>query len=71
MATNLTLDREIALLQLEAKVEGLQHKHKQIKIEKMMIQKRVSDLDDALAGVEQSITDAQLELNNEKEKGGE
>ena len=71
MPTNLSLEHEIAILQLEAKVEGLQHRRKQILIEKMLIEKRIGDLDEAIAGVDNSITEAQSELDNERQKGGE
>jgi|WetSurSiteA1Bulk_404760.scaffolds.fasta_scaffold479777_1 hypothetical protein len=63
MDTNLSLDKEITLLELESKIEGHQLKRKQIQIEKMRIQRRITDLDEAIVGVDASIATAQAELD--------
>ena len=63
MATNLSLDKEITLLELESKIEGHQLKRKQILIEKMRITRRITDLEEAIVGVDESIATAQAELD--------
>jgi hypothetical protein len=63
MATNLSLDKEITLLELESKIEGHQLKRKQILIEKMRITRRIADLEEAIVGVDASIATAQAELD--------
>jgi hypothetical protein len=68
MDTNLSLDKEIAILELESKIEGHQLKRKQIQIEKMRIQRRITDLDEAIVGVDASIAEAQQQLETEKSK---
>ena len=68
MDTNLSLDKEIVLLELESKVEGLQLKKKQIVLEKMHITRRLTDLDTAISGIDVSIANAQAELDAEKAK---
>ena len=73
MATNSksSLEREIHILELEAKIEGLQHKQKQIRIEKMRISARISDLDEAIVGIDKTIAEAQQNLSDYKAEHGE
>jgi hypothetical protein len=68
MDTNLSLDKEIAILELESKIEGHQLKRKQIVIEKMRITRRIADLEEAIVGVDASIAEAQQQLADEKAK---
>ncbi len=76
MDTNsrLSLKHEIHILELESKIEGLQHKRKQIVIEQMRIKARIVDLDEAIVGVDGNIVESQKDLSDYKEahlKGGE
>ena len=76
MATNSksSLAREIHILELESKIEGQNHKKKQIKIEIMKIQSRIPDLEEAIAGIEANIIESTKDLSDYKEanvEGGE
>jgi len=64
MATNSksSLEHEIRVLEIEAKIEGFQHRRKQIQIEKMRITARISELDEASGGIDATIAEAQQEL---------
>lgn len=76
MATNSksSLAHEIHVLELESKIEGLQHKGKQIKIEIMRLQARIPDLEEAIGGIDANIAEAQTDLSDYKAahlEGGE
>ena len=70
MATNSksSLEHEIHILELESKIEGLQHKKKQIKIEVMRLQARIPDLEEAMGGIDTSIAEATQGLQDYKEE---
>ena len=71
MDTNLSLDKEIALLELESKIEGSQLKKKQIMIEKMRMGRRISDLEEAMLSLDGVIAKTQQELANISNNTGE
>ena len=76
MATNskLSLAHEIHILELESKIEGQQHKRKQIKIEIMRLQARIPDLEEAIAGIDANIVESTQDLSDYKDthlEGGE
>jgi len=76
MATNSksSLEHEIHILELESKIEGSQHKRKQIQIEIMKLKARIPDLEEAITGIDANIAETQVNLSDYKEahlKGGE
>ena len=57
-----SLELEIHVLELEARIEGQRHKRKQVLIEKMKISSRIADLDEAIVGIDANITESEQEL---------
>ena len=69
-----SLAHEIHILELESKIEGQQHKRKQIQIEIMKLKARIPDLEEAIAGIDANIAESTQDLSGYKEahlKGGE
>jgi hypothetical protein len=61
-----SLEHEIHVLELEAKIEGMQHRKKQIQIEKMRISAKIGSLDEAMVGIDANIADAEKNLEDYK-----
>jgi hypothetical protein len=57
-----SLEHEIHVLELESRIEGSRHRKKQIQIEKMKITARISDLDEAMVGIDTNIAEMEQEL---------
>jgi hypothetical protein len=61
-----SLELEIHVLELEARIEGSRHRKKQIQIEKMKITARISELEEAMIGIDANIAEMEQELADYK-----